>query len=252
MRDAVCERHGAYRSVGRLLFGRREVWTACAVCTQEADAEAQERAERDRLIARQRRLESLAQHAAVPRLFLGKTLDDYVARNSGQQQALTILRAYAGTFPARCQAGEGLVLAGGTGTGKTHLACAVLQSALAQGKTGLYTSALRMVRMMRECWRRDAPHTESEVLGALERTDLLVIDEISQQYGTGSEQLVIGEVLEVRYLACKPTIILGNENMRGLRGCLGERAFDRVREKSRVVLFDWESFRPGLADDGWK
>lgn len=251
-RKASCERHGPYVSTGRLLFGRRAVWTACAACAREADAEAMARAERERVAALQRRLEHATQKASIPARFMCKTFDDYVARSARQQEALRATRAYASAFEARRRAGEGLVLVGGTGTGKTHLACVVLRSALAQGATGLYTTAMRMVRMVRESWRRDAGHTESEVMAALERADLLVIDEIGQQYGTGGEQLIVGEVLEARYAAGKPTVIVGNENMRGLRGCIGERAFDRVRESSRVVLFDWESYRPGLADDGWK
>lgn len=116
----------------------------------------------------------------------------------------------------------------------------------------MYTTAMRAVRMMRESWRRDAGHTESEVMAAMECADLLVIDEIGLQYGTGGEQLILSEILVARYAARKPTVILGNENMRGLRGCLGEPAFDRVRERSRVVIFDWDSFRTRLAGDGWE
>lgn len=250
-RDAQCERHGAYVSHGRLLFGHRELWTSCAVCVREADAEAQARAEGERVQERQKRLERVIPGSAVPSNFRHRTFDDYLTEEDGASLALRVARGYATDFAHHRREGNNLVLIGSTGTGKTHLACAILQSVLARGYTGLYLKAMDVVRRVRETWRSGAEHSASTVLAALTRADLLVIDEIGAQHGTGGEQLIVSEVLEGRYDACAPTVILGNEDMRGVRGCIGERAFDRLREKGRVVTLNWSSYRAKAQGWSW-
>ena len=45
-------------------------------------------------------------------------------------------------------------------------------------------------------------------------------------------------------VTCKPTIILTNQDVKGLQEYIEERTFDRLREVSRLVTFDWESYRP--------
>ena len=42
----------------------------------------------------------------------------------------------------------------------------------------------------------------------------------------------------------KPTILLTNQDSEGLKGYLGERTFDRLRETCKLVPFDWERFKP--------
>ena len=85
----------------------------------------------------------------------------------------------------------------------------------------------------------------------LARLDLLVIDEVGGRWGTETEQILLGDMLMQRYERNAPTILIANENIHGVRGCIGERAFDRARESARVVIFDWESYRARLAGNEW-
>lgn len=241
-RVQACEQHGEFTSKGQRFFGRREVWTACSACAELA---AQQQAAADQQAAAQRereRLESFIERAAVPRRFIGRSFDNFNATTPEQQRALDVARGYADTFDQRFKAGHGLVFSGMPGTGKSHLAAAILQVVLPR-HTGLYVTCMGLIRMVRNTWRRDSAQSEQDVLSMLAGVDLLVIDEIGVQYGTDGEQTVLFEVLDQRYQDQVPTILLTNQDKDGFKGYVGERSFDRLTETSRWVAFDWASHR---------
>jgi len=241
-RSAECEQHGAFTSTGERFFGRREVWSGCPAC---ADAARQAQAEADALAAAERareRLELFTQRAAVPRRFVGRSFENFTASTAQQQRALEVARGYADSFDRRLQAGHGLVFSGLPGTGKSHLAAAILQAVLVRN-TGLYTTLMGMIRMVRNTWRRDSAQSEQQVLDTLAGVDLLVIDEVGVQYGTEGEQTVLFEVLDLRYQEQLPTILLTNQDKDGFKSYVGDRSFDRLTETSRWVAFDWPSHR---------
>jgi len=241
-RVQACEQHGEFTSKGERYFGRREVWTGCPACAELA---RQQQAAADQLAAAQlerERLESFIERAAVPRRFIGRTFDNFNATTPEQQRALDVARGYADTFDQRFKAGHGLVFSGMPGTGKSHLAAAILQVVLPR-HTGLYVTCMGLIRMVRNTWRRDSAQSEQDVLNMLAGVDLLVIDEIGVQYGTDGEQTVLFEVLDQRYQDKVPTILLTNQDKDGFKGYVGERSFDRLTETSRWVAFDWASHR---------
>lgn len=241
-RAESCEQHGPFTSSGQRFFGRREVWTPCPSC---AELEQQMRAAQEQQAAAQRereRLESFIERAAIPRRFIGRGFDNFTVQSPDQQRALDAARGYADTFAQRFKAGHGLVFSGMPGTGKSHLAAAILQAVLPR-HTGLYVTCMGVIRMVRNTWRRDSHQSEQQVLDTLAGVDLLVIDEIGVQYGTDGEQTVLFEVLDMRYQDQRPTILLTNQDKDGFKGFVGERSFDRLTETSRWVAFDWPSHR---------
>ena len=233
-----CEKHGAYES--RKIIGN--IWSRCPTCEAERRAAEVER-EADELRrfheARQRKLIG---RAAIPARFVGKNFDNFHADTEAKRAALTIVRDYAENFERNARTGQGMILSGKPGTGKSHLAGAVLQSQI--GRDVLYATCLDIIRMVRETWRKDSDQSERQVLGYLGGLDLLVIDEMGVQYGTDGEQTILFDVLDRRYRDVKPTILLTNQDAAGLKAYLGERTFDRIRETCRLVAFDWESYRP--------
>ena len=97
---------------------------------------------------------------------------------------------------------------------------------------------------IRATWRNDARESEAEVLHRYTACDLLVIDEVGVQYGKESEQVELFKVFNKRYNDVRPTIVLSNVTTEELKGYLGERIFDRLREnEAKVIQFDWESER---------
>lgn len=236
-REASCPEHGAFTS--RNVFGR--VWSRCPTCSaaeqEQADAErAKEEARR-----REARHHAMLESARIPARFIGRGFDNFVVTTEPQRHALTVARDFAEQFNEHARRGAGLVLAGMPGTGKSHLAAAILQHLL--DREVCYLTCMDLIRSVRETWRRDSGRSETQVLGYLQDLDMLVIDEVGVQYGTDGEQTIIFDVLDRRYREVKPTVILTNQDKDGFKSFVGERTFDRLVETSRWVPFDWPSYR---------
>ncbi len=238
-----CADHGVYTSTGTKYMGFREIWTPCPDCEEarlarERQLEAQKRAEQAAA-----RLQHAIGEALIPARFIGRSLENFVASTPGQERALSIAQEYAENFEQHAKRGTGLILSGLPGTGKSHLATAILQAIMPE-HIGLYTTCMNVIRAIRGTWRKDSEMSESEVLRIYGTAPLLVLDEIGVQYGTDGEQTILFDVLDRRYREMKPTIFLTNQDADGMKQFIGERTFDRLREVSRWVAFDWESYRP--------
>lgn len=241
-RNMMCETHGGYVSTGVKYMGRREVWTRCPDCVEaelaaERQAEAQKQAERER-----EQLERMIDDALIPPRFIGRSFENYVASTDGMKSALQIARDYASGFDEHYKRGTGLIFSGLPGTGKSHLASAILQGIMPK-YNGMYTTCMGIIRSVRGTWRRDSESSETEVLNSYSHVALLVIDEIGVQYGTDGEQTILFDILDRRYRNMMPTILLTNQAKKGFKEFIGDRSFDRLVENSRWVPFDWDSYR---------
>jgi DNA replication protein DnaC len=241
-KKAQCERHGLYVTSGVRWPKGREIWTQCPTCRAERVAEEQAAREQRAAELAKADMEAKLQQTAIPARFAGKSLDNFNADSEAQRYALTVARDYLENFDARAKRGEGLIFSGMPGTGKSHIAGAILQGLLPR-RVGMYTTCMGIIRAVRGTWRRDSDRSESEVLSTLREVPLLVVDEIGVQYGTDGEQTILFDVLDGRYRDMQPTILLTNQDRNGFKQFIGERAYDRLTETSRWVPFDWPSYR---------
>lgn len=249
-REAMCEAHGTYQSTGtRYKVGRgREIWSTCPTCSAERAVAEREAAEVAKAERERARVEEMIGQAAIPVRFIGRSFDNYRADTPGQQAALTAARDYAENFARHARSGESLMMLGKAGTGKSHLASSVLQ-AIMPTYCGLYTTAADVIEMIRETWRRDSEKSQGRVMHALSTVPLLVIDEVGVQYGTESEQNTLFQIIDRRYRDRRPLILMANLQPSELQTLLGDRVYDRLREVSKVLTFDWDSYRPQARRD---
>lgn len=237
----VCDKHGEFTATGTRL-GKREIWTNCPDC-KEARLAAERQAEAQALAERAlAHMERLLGEAAIPKRFLARSLDNFHASTPEQLAALKVAREFAENFEVHSERGTSLILSGLPGTGKSHLATAILQAIL-PGHCGLYTTASNVIRAVRGTWRKDSDRSESQVINAYSDTSLLVMDEIGMGYESDGERVILFDVLDRRYREQRPTILLTNLDRAGFKAFIGERVYDRLSETARWVAFDWESFR---------
>lgn len=242
-RPGHCEKHGDFTQQGIELFGKI-TWRHCPACTKEEvaaeearRAEEQARAERDR----QAMIEIRFKTAGIPARFRDRTLANYHATTPEQIKALEAATEFLANFAHHRKVGTSPVFSGNPGTGKSHLAIAILKEVMATG-TGMYLNVLDMVRIVRDTWKRTGP-SETDVLNMLGTLDLLVLDEVGVQYGTEGEQVILFDVLNRRYRDCRPTILLTNLKAKEFEEYVGPRVFDRLKEGGVWQRFSWESFR---------
>lgn len=237
-RAGECPTHGPFTSRNLM----RSIWTKCPTCEAEISAarlleeQAREKAE---AAARHRRM---LDQACIPTRFERCTFDNFIADTDEKRHALTVAREYAEDFAENARRGATLIFSGKPGTGKSHLAGAILRTLLTNDVR--YITCMDMIRAVRETWRRNSEHSETKILNYFERLDLLVVDEVGMQYGTEGEQTILFDVLDRRYRELKPVVLLTNQDKDGFRGYVGDRTYDRLRETCRWVAFDWPSHRP--------
>lgn len=248
-KEAACDAHGVFVSKGlRLPLRGKEIWSGCPQCSADRDT-AEARQEAETRAARERdRLAEMLRASGIPARLQGCDFSTYQATTAGQKAALQAAMDYAQDFAEHRKTGESLILAGKPGTGKGHLAAAIMNRLMPECLP-VYTTCLDMIRSVRDTWRKDSRFSETQVLQEYEDAALLIIDEIGVQYGTDGEQTVIFDVLDRRYRQMRPTIFITNQDRAGFSQFIGERSFDRLKQTAKWVSFDWPSYRPQARKD---
>lgn len=246
IRDAHCDAHGAFkqRVLPPVFAGMKPICMPCPECSANARAlrEAQER--KDKAEARRQRVERLTGEAGIPLRFQSRSFDNYAATTQGQKFALSVSRRFAEAFDQTRHHGTSIVMTGGPGTGKTHLACAIANSVIETYLAVVrFVTVSEMMRRIKETYRKDAQTTESDAIAGFVYPDLLIVDEIGVQIGSDHEKLLLFDVLNGRYQDLAPTILLSNLAADELESYLGHRVMDRYRECGTVLAFDWPSHR---------
>jgi len=181
--------------------------------------------------------------AGIPRRFAGADFGAYAAVTQEQRRVLAVVRRYADGFRDVMAHGRNLALLGSPGTGKTHLACAVLRQVISRGATGRYRPAVEAVRDVRQGYDRHSGISVQDALDGLCRVDLLVIDDVGAQAGTANEQTILHDIIDGRYREQRPTIIVANLTEAELPQYIGERAADRIYDGGAVLACSWPSYR---------
>ena len=172
--------------------------------------------------------------AAIPKRFITKTLESFEVRDSESLRvARNICQGYIKNLADNLAKGRCLVFSGTIGVGKTHLACAVANSAVRAGHSVFFASVSKLIRMVRASW---GTREEQAVIDNLIALDLLVIDEVGIQAGTDNERNILFDIINGRYENMKATFVITNLDRTQLPQYLGERIVDRLRENGGVLI----------------
>ena len=239
----TCNKHGEYKSTEGKLFNKT-IWSSCPQCIGDYEKKVDNKLSEDELRITKEKLKRIYEIASIPERFKDCSFENFIAEDRKRIQSLSVCKSYYDNFYDIKNTGSSLFLCGNFGTGKTHLAIAILNELIkSETGSGKYTTTLRMIRDIRSSYR-GGKYSEQEIIDRYVNYPLLILDEIGVQFGTEGEKILLFEVINGRYENYKPSILISNLSIKGIENYLGERAIDRLKSKSgSLVVMDWESFR---------
>lgn len=247
--ERTCPHHGRYnaREIASLP-GESPVLSGCPDCAARARAVTEQARARSAQKLRSTHLKRLVEASNIPPRFAGVTISDYQVTTRQQAAVKAVCCAYLEEWPEQRTKGSSLVLTGRCGTGKTHLACAIANAVMAEhGSDVLFGTVTHLMRLLRASFNARSDRSERQAIEAMVGPDLLIIDEVGAQAGTAHEMGILFELVNERYAAMRPTILISNLNAEALEEYIGERTMDRMRHNGTILACDWESFRTAPA-----
>ena len=205
---------------------------------EEIKARDEEMAKLEEKQAQREKLERY-EKSGVPERYFTESLDTYKINN--EMQATAAKAATNFLHAVKCGEFKSLVMIGNAGTGKTHLACAIIREA-----GGKYRTAPDIVEEMRRTKSFSANETEGDIIDYYGRVKLLVIDEIGRGISATDEKYMIYQLVNARYNTRKPTVLISNLGKSDFLQYIGVAAADRLVESAEVWELNGESYRREL------
>ena len=244
-----CPTHGNYE-VQTLYVLDRPIRSSlecpeCKILRLQTEAQkAQNMAKREEEGRLRDKKQTLFNTANVPYRYADASLRSYKASSAKQRDILARLTKYCENWFEYRDKGTSLMLLGSPGTGKTHLACSIIFEITHKLCPAQYTTVADFSRAVRATYASGVKETETDALNRFADYQLLVIDEIGSSSGSDHEKQTLFDLINRRYNAVAPTILLSNLLLEEVREFLGARIMDRLREGGgKVFVLDWESYR---------
>ena len=141
-----------------------------------------------------------------------------------------------------------LVLFGGYGCGKTHLAAAIANQAIERGQPVLFVVVPDLLDYLRATFGPNSPVSYDQRFDEVRNAPLLILDDLGTQSATPWAEEKLFQILNYRYNARLPTVITSNHSMEEIDLRIRSRLVDP--DLSVVVTMLAPDFRrSGVAQD---
>lgn len=146
-------------------------------------------------------------------------------------EARRVAEWYVDTFQERRAGGEGLMLMGDTGTGKTFYACSIANALIARGVPVWVTTMQPLLRKAGDFSKAD------EVMRQIQTIDLLILDDFGAVQNSPRNLELMFEIIDARSRSGLPLIITTNLAPRDFK----EPPLELQRIYSRIKAMCWSS-----------
>jgi DNA replication protein DnaC len=203
--------------------------------------------------------------ARIPKRYEHCELSNFTTDFPGADRSIALSQISASRFVEEFnpREGKGLLLVGGIGTGKTHLAVGILKELIAARGVGcLFCDYRELLKQIQNSYNDSVQATELQVLRPVFDAEVLLLDELGAVKPSEWVWDTVSLILNTRYNDNRTTIITTNfpdEPAAGVTRSLsparsaareetlgdriGERMRSRLHEMCRVVKMDGPDFR---------
>lgn len=237
------------RKCGKILSWKEftesvDTWPNVACCSDCLPKVAQ-KAKDNRLKQLRENITDILIAKGVPLRYLHCTLDNF--QPIGKRKIL--LDKVRGYLDRQLEktgklAKEGLFLIGPNGTGKTHLAVAVMRELILKGiESCRFIKVPKLLFEIRKTFRDGYRNTEGEFVEKFENYTYLVLDELGVEKVTDWSLQDLYLVIDGRSNNLRPTIITSNLSLDEIEKHLDSRFSSRIVEMCRVIKIECEDWR---------
>jgi len=139
--------------------------------------------------------------------------------------------------------GDGLLLYGPTGTGKTWAAAGIARHLIETGCQVLWRASAEFFRALRECYEHNS--SEGPVLKEYTTAPNLVLDDLGAGSGSDFERRSVIELIDRRMNGLLPTVVTTNWTLEEIAVRLDDRLASRLSAFTQLE-FSGPDWRPGL------
>jgi DNA replication protein DnaC len=160
-----------------------------------------------------------------------QTFDSFSLRERelSPEQAASLQQAFLFSRNFAKNPEDWLLLTGGYGCGKTHLAAAIANERAAQGKPALFVVVPDLLDHLRATYAPNSSIPYDERLGEIRNASLLILDDLGTQSATPWAQEKLYQIFNHRYNARLPTVITATDDINAIEERLKSRLLDRAR-----------------------
>jgi DNA replication protein DnaC len=146
--------------------------------------------------------------------------------------------------------GKGLYFCGGVGTGKTHLAVAVMNELMQRKRVpSLFVTVPEFLDNLREAYMIPGRDLD-EWMDTVKNADLLVLDDLGSERPTEWVRERLFVIVNHRYREALPTLFTSNIGPRDLSTQLGERTASRIIAMCDWISLEGDDYRESVVREG--
>lgn len=191
--------------------------------------------------------ERILKRCGIPEKHAGATVREYDPQTEEQRAAKLQIIEWARTFGQKGSPQTGLYLYGPVGTGKSHLACAIMRLLVGKQVWSIYRNSPELIVELRA--KMDSPGANDfAALDMFCDVPLLVLDDLGTERLTDYARERLHVIFDRRYRLNLPTIITSNMSVDQLGDAFDERIADRIAESCTAVWVWGPSYRRILAE----
>ena len=196
--------------------------------------------------ANQDRLNQLFKQSNLGLRFKERTFGTFVVETEWQKKAVTVALEFVNGVMDGSNKGQGILMTGTVGTGKTHIAAAVTNKLLSEFRPVLFRTSVELLDRIKLGWK---DNTDTQIITEMCQVPLLVIDDLGKEFsrknneGWSWVQEQYFRIINARYENYLPIIITTNVEIKELEEMYGSAIVSRLIESCRGVKCDGEDWR---------
>lgn len=190
----------------------------------------------------EREIVALRRQSGVPQLFSGASFANFDSVTDVAGRARDAFASLCEMHLGGKGAMPSCLILGTHGTGKTHIACAIVNCFSDAGAEARYLSLPTFYQECRMAFGGGGESAQA-ILSRYTHAEVLVIDEIDLHGASDNDYQLLYELVNRRYEAGRCTIGISNRGLDALTKDLNERLISRLTLGAKPVVFSWPSQR---------